>query len=367
MKLLIETVQQIIGRSSSLQGKRFGRCLVKSYPVRVQRSTSYQTSVRAIASRPDGVQLAWAATNRRRHMTALPLLCRPHLQHDPARLPQVPQHVHPLIKRQERWSSASFGLEHDWGLGGRQLPKQRQLGIGQGASRRVVPELEDPTRDSANPLADLQPHVAWQGIGPSISRVHIQHRQPLVREPRLDPARARSADGSAVALRRPRDLREHIPNIYRSLPTASGEVSRVQVTRSGRLAPLTLRYPTRRFCSPHLYRRPVHALPPSGSGFAPAPSDSGLTRTNDVRGPIEAMLARREARRAAWAAWKGVCRHLHTSAEHVVVGCVCCGRVRTLDSIWRVPPSALRGFLRRTHRLSHTYCPDCLSALGLDE
>jgi hypothetical protein len=101
----------------------------------------------------------------------------------------------------------------------------------------------------------------------------------------------------------------------------------------------------------------VHPLPP---GHAAAMVFTLLAKGHAL------WPSRVEARRFEWAAWKTLCDHLHASPEYLVGVCVCCGRVRTLESTWRVPPSLLQRYLRQVQRLSHTYCPDCLRAQGID-
>jgi hypothetical protein len=90
---------------------------------------------------------SWLGREVPARVTAVARLRDPDLQHDPARLPQVAQHVHTMVESEVRADCASFRLKHDRRIGRGDHSQQSQPFVGQGAAGRIVPELEAPTMD----------------------------------------------------------------------------------------------------------------------------------------------------------------------------------------------------------------------------
>jgi hypothetical protein len=91
-----------------------------------------------------------------------------------------------------------------------------------------------------------------------------------------------------------------------------------------------------------------------------------LQRAEHLRLAAQATRLRREARRQEWAAWSGLMAHFRLAPDPLVVACVYCFRVRTLDGVWRVPSRALSAYVRHKQLISHSYCSECLRARGLE-
>ena len=75
---------------------------------------------------------------------------------------------------------------------------------------------------------------------------------------------------------------------------------------------------------------------------------------------------RTEGTPADRAAWGELLDQLLAAPDELVATCAYCARLRTLDAQWRAPGPELRAALVELQRLSHTYCPECLHARGLE-
>jgi hypothetical protein len=64
--------------------------------------------------------------------------------------------------------------------------------------------------------------------------------------------------------------------------------------------------------------------------------------------------------------WQELVRYLRHACDPLVGACVYCGRLRTLDGVWRPPEGVVYAYLHRNQLLSHTCCPDCLEAQGIE-
>jgi hypothetical protein len=78
------------------------------------------------------------------------------------------------------------------------------------------------------------------------------------------------------------------------------------------------------------------------------------------------VYQRTEGTPADRAAWGELLDQLLAAPEVLVATCAYCARLRTPDGQWRAPGPELRAALVEQQRLSHTYCPDCLHARGLE-
>jgi hypothetical protein len=69
-------------------------------------------------------------------------------------------------------------------------PQQVELLVRQRAAGRVIPEFEVPAAHFTDAVRELQPDISGERIGLEGSRVDVEDRGPLPREPRVLPPRA---------------------------------------------------------------------------------------------------------------------------------------------------------------------------------
>ena len=62
--------------------------------------------------------------------------------------------------------------------------------------------------------------------------------------------------------------------------------------------------------------------------------------------------------------WRGVWLEYCARADHLVICCAYCGRIRLRSGLWTTIPESLARVLRRSTQatLSHGFCEDCLSS-----
>ena len=115
-------------------------------------------------------------------MAAVSRLRDPDLENDPARLPQVSEHVNAVVKGDVRRDRLTFRLEHDGRLCRGDPPQQPELLIGQRAAGRIIPELKAPAADFTDSIGEPEPGPPRQGIRPDGGRMYVEDRHPFARD-----------------------------------------------------------------------------------------------------------------------------------------------------------------------------------------